>query len=222
MFGYRLKSFKVNHSVTCYGYTFEVESQYERFCLVNDAVYIAKEQNGDWTATGKQFQVPYVFKKLFSHEPLIFSDYCETKSVTKGDIYLNMKKGDKDDYIFVGRVGQFTPMKEGGILVRKVGDKYHAVTGTKRPNGNPYLWLESETVKSLKLEDNIDSSHYDRLVDEAVKTISEYGDFEVFTTIDLEKVPTTIAGELAGTNADIYVIDEEIMNPPEDTPPWEE
>jgi hypothetical protein len=59
-------------------------------------------------------------------------------------------------------------------------------------------------------------------VDEAVKTISEYGDFEVFTTIDLEKVPTTIAGELAGTNADIYVIDEEIMNPPEDTPPWEE
>lgn len=205
-----------------FGYTFEVESQYERFCLVNDAVYIAKEQNGDWTATGKQFQVPYVFKKLFSHEPLIFSDYCETKSVTKGDIYLNMKKGDKDDYIFVGRVGQFTPMKEGGILVRKVGEKYHAVTGTKRPNGNPYLWLESETVKSLKLEDNIDSSYYDRLVDEAVKTISEYGDFEVFTTIDLEKVPTTIAGELAGTNADIYVIDEGIMNPPEDKPPWEE
>ena len=25
MFGYRLKSFKVNHSVTCYGYTFEVD-----------------------------------------------------------------------------------------------------------------------------------------------------------------------------------------------------
>ena len=25
LFGYRLKSFKVNHSVTCYGYTFEID-----------------------------------------------------------------------------------------------------------------------------------------------------------------------------------------------------
>ena len=44
-----------------YGYTFEHEATYEKMCLVNDAVYIAKYKDGGWTATGTQFQVPYVF-----------------------------------------------------------------------------------------------------------------------------------------------------------------
>lgn len=95
-----------------YGYNFEHEATYDRMCLVNDAVYIAKydtkercetrygyipEKNGDhggeWTATGAQFQHPYVFKTLFSGEPLEFYDYCETKSVT-GDsaMYLDMNE----------------------------------------------------------------------------------------------------------------------------------
>ena len=73
-----------------YGYNFEHEATYDRMCLVNDAVYIAKYQNGEWTATGTQFQVPYVFKKLFSHEEITFDDKCETKSVSKGSIYLDM------------------------------------------------------------------------------------------------------------------------------------
>lgn len=77
-----------------YGYTFEHEATYEKMCLVNDAVYIAKyADTGEWTATGTQFQVPYVFKTLFSHEPIEFSDMCETKSVT-GDsaLYLDMNE----------------------------------------------------------------------------------------------------------------------------------
>ena len=45
-----------------YGYTFEHEATYDRFCLVNDAVYVAKYKDGDWTATGTQFQIPYVLK----------------------------------------------------------------------------------------------------------------------------------------------------------------
>lgn len=185
-----------------YGYTFEVESVYERFCLVNNAVYIAKEKDGKWTATGKQFQVPFVFKTLFSHEPLIFEDFCETKEVKKGDMYLNMRKDDKDNYVFIGRVGRFTPVKDGGILCRKIGDKYHAVTGTKRTNGDPYLWLESEAVKDKweKIEEIVDKSYYERLVNEAVKTISNYGDFEQL-----------IANDILEGN----------MNPPE-KPPWEE
>ena len=65
-----------------YGYEFEHEATYERMCLVNDAVYIAKYDNGEWTATGTQFQIPYVFKKLFSKEDILFDDLCETKSVT--------------------------------------------------------------------------------------------------------------------------------------------
>lgn len=44
------------------------------------------EEGGEWTATGTQFQVPYVFKTLFSKEPIEFSDLCETKSVSKGAI----------------------------------------------------------------------------------------------------------------------------------------
>lgn len=82
-----------------WGYNFEVESIYERICLVNDAVYIAKcsndPENGDeaghWTATGAQFQHPYVFKSLFSKEPIKFVDLCETRSV-KTDMYLDMNE----------------------------------------------------------------------------------------------------------------------------------
>ena len=93
------------------GYEFEVEHEWEKICLVNDAVYVGKvtetdkdwlkackkaEKKGEpkptrWTATGTQFQVPYVFKTLFSHEPLIFDDYCETKSVTSA-LYLDFNE----------------------------------------------------------------------------------------------------------------------------------
>ncbi len=75
-----------------YGYDFEHEATYEKMCLVNDAVYVAKDaSDGHWTATGTQFQVPYVFKKLFSHEPIEFSDLCETKSVST-NLYLDMNE----------------------------------------------------------------------------------------------------------------------------------
>jgi hypothetical protein len=78
-----------------YGYTFEHEATYERMCLVNDAVYVAKYDDGSWTATGTQFQVPYVFKTLFSKEPIEFSDMCETKSV-KSALYLDMNENLPD------------------------------------------------------------------------------------------------------------------------------
>ena len=78
-----------------YGYTFEHEATYEKMCLVNNAVYIAKYEDGDWTATGAQFQVPYVFKSLFSKEPIEFEDMCETKSV-KTALYLDMNENLPD------------------------------------------------------------------------------------------------------------------------------
>ena len=40
--------------------------------------------------------------------------------------------------------------------------------------------LESETVQLLGKEKDIDRSYYDGLVDDAVETISKYGDFERF------------------------------------------
>ena len=211
-----------------YGYTFEHEATYERMCLVNDAVYIAKYKDGkhagEWTATGKQFAVPYVFKKLFSREDIEFDDMCETFAVSKGDLYLDMneklpdvshyekelekldKKFKKDpwegycdesdilkekiaeghDLHFVGRVGQFCPIKPGnggGVLYRVNDGKNYAA-----PGSTGFRWIESEVVKGNI--DIIDRSFYNKLVDDAVDTISKYGDFEWFISNDpYDKTP---------------------------------
>lgn len=176
-----------------YGYDFDHEATYEKMCLVNNAVYIAryldketcldmygyvpsKQKSGKWTATGTQFAVPYVFKTLFSHEPIIFSDLCETKSVTSS-IYIDMDPEGDHDYKFVGKCGRFTPVKfGGGTLMRKTNDKYSAVTGTKG-----YLWLESTDAETLPPE-VIDHSYYISMVDAAKDAISKYGDFEAFAS----------------------------------------
>lgn len=212
-----------------YGYNFEHEATYDRMCLVNDAVYIAKYKDGkhagEWTATGTQFQVPYVFKTLFSKEDIAFEDMCETKSVSSS-LYLDMNEdlpdvseqekglekfikrckdagiipdlsgnsgdGELDDliaqiakghnYIFIGKVGSFCPIKEGcggGLLMREKDGKYYAATGSKG-----YRWLESEMVKELSKEADINRSYYDNMVSDAVDTISQYGDFEWFVSDD--------------------------------------
>lgn len=267
-----------------YGYEFEHEATYNRICLVNDAVYIAKYESpekcmqlygyvpGDnaeaaeeghyWTATGTEFQVPYIFKTLFTHEPIEFNDFCETKSVMKGAIYIDMNEDPKfvdvtaeekivadceslqnainrfytqssafkrsDDissdkklvdkirsferkynidlpiydnleekladfkagyaekvakghnYIFVGRVGQFCPIRDGmggGELYRKSDDKYAALAGTKG-----WRWLESEIVKTLGKEDAISTEYWKERVEEAKNDISKYGDFDFFVS----------------------------------------
>lgn len=163
-----------------YGYDFEHEVTYEKFCLVNDAVYIAKDTNGKWHAIGAQFSHPYVFKTLFSGEPIEFNDLCETKSVTTA-LYLDMNEDLPDgehDYHFVGKAGLFCPIKPGaggGLLMREKEGKYYAATGTKG-----YRWLEAEMVKELNKEDDIDLTYHRTLVDNAIKTISKYGDFEWF------------------------------------------
>lgn len=236
-----------------FGYSFDTEAEFSKFCLVNDAVYVAKfkdpeinKKTGEkkwWTATGTQFQVPYVFKTLFSKQPITFDDMCETKSVSSA-IYLDMNENLEDvswyenlknirkknvnrltsteskllnennhisdeeldatiskghDYIFVGKVGQFCPIKagcNGGVLLREVVDKntgergYAAATGSKG-----YRWLESEMVRVLGKEDDIDQTYYRDMVDEAVSTISQYGDFEWFTSDDDGIPPWDAAGE---------------------------
>ena len=167
-----------------YGYDFEHEATYDKMCLVNKSTYIAKyatgKHAGEWTATGAQFQQPYVFKTLFSHEPLIFDDLCETKN-TKTAFYLDMNEKlgeDEHDYRFIGRAGQFTPVKPGvggGRLVREQDGKYYSAT-----DADGYRWMESETVRKFGLEEYIDRSFYDSKVNDAINDISEYGDFEWF------------------------------------------
>lgn len=172
----------VNEFGKKYGYKFEHEATYEKMCLVNDAVYIAKYKDGKkagkWTATGAQFGHPYVFKKLFSGEEITFEDLCETKSVTSS-MYLDFNEDlepDDHKYVYVGKVGSYYPVREGcngGILTREKEGKHYAVGGTKG-----YRWKEAEVVKNLGLEDQIDSSYHQALADAAIDNISKYGDFK--------------------------------------------
>lgn len=243
-----------------YGYNFEHESTYEKMCLVNDAVFIAKylkpskcekrygyvpsknkknyEKHGGWTATGAQFQHPYVFKRLFSKEEITFDDMCETKATSKGALYLDMnetlpdtrqfekelEKVNKEiaqdmaaaydtflipklteedykitcpkswklkkeleseiakghNYVFIGRVGQFVPVKQGydgGLLVREQDGKYYFATGAKG-----YRWKEAEIIRNTAWNDQIDETYFRYLVDESVGAISVYGDFDNFVS----------------------------------------
>ena len=192
-----------------YGYNFEHEATYEKMCLVNDAVYVARYTEPEeceayygyipsdnaktvkkepevrrWTTTGTQFQVPYVFKTLFSHEPIEFRDMCETKSVTSA-LYLDMEDGK--DYRFVGRVGLFCPMKEGygGTLYRQTENKKTGEKGWANATGTKgWKWLEAEDVKEQHLEDFIDRGYYRKLVDDARASIANYGDLERFISDD--------------------------------------
>lgn len=245
-----------------YGYTFEHEATYDKMCLVNDAVYIAKysspekcremygyipEKNGKaakknafWTATGAQFAQPYVFKRLFSKEEITFYDLTEIKSVTTA-LYLDMNEdlpddkefvkelkrirdrikkramavsdsvdisvlsnpdsaasGDEKerieylkgeiakchDYQFVGRIGNFIPVKKGGgLLVRKNGDSYAAAGGTIG-----YRWLEAEAVPSENI-DIVDTTYHKSLVQKALENMEQYGNVDWFLGDDPIPLP---------------------------------
>jgi hypothetical protein len=152
-----------------YGYTFEHEATYERFCLVNDAVYVART-DGKWSATGAQFLHPIVFKSLFSGEDLEGSDYVEVKQVAKGNMYLVSE--DSDERQFVGRFGAFVPVLLGRKLLRVDGDKEYAVTGTKG-----HLW-ELEGYAHTK---EVDFEYFQKLVDAGRETIEKFGSYAEFT-----------------------------------------
>lgn len=189
-----------------YGYNFELENHFDRIALVNDAVYIAKCADDDpewldecdkamkkakelkkpyipptqWTATGTQFAVPYIFKSLFSKEEITLDDMCETKSCNTS-LYLDFNEdleADQHNMVFVGKVGQFCPVVDGvggGLLMREQGEKFNAVTGTKG-----YRWKESEVVRVNNLVDQINRDYYRKLCDDAVDTINKFGSFEEF------------------------------------------
>lgn len=160
-----------------YGYDFEHEATYAKMVLVNKAVYIAKyafPHEGEWTATGKQFQEPYVFKKLFTKEPIEFEDFIQTKQV-KTAMYLKFPDGAKH---FVGKVGSFVPIKaeRGGaelLRMNNEGEIKDAVVGTKG-----YHWKEAEMVRFMHQEQDVDTSYAEMLADEAKQAIEQFVDLE--------------------------------------------
>ena len=213
-----------------YGYSFEHEATYDRMCLVNDAVYIArhakdsdeyvkdckkaekegKPQPTPWTATGTQFQVPYVFKSLFSKEKVEFEDLCETKTVTSA-LYLDMNENlmnvsdwekeyqklmkqeivNEDDKT---RLEQLIAQGHRYIFIGKAGLFCPVKPGCgggllmREKDGKYYAatgtkgyrWKEAETVRNLGLENEIDTGYFQSLADDAKKAIEQYEDFERF------------------------------------------
>jgi len=170
-----------------YGYEFEHEGTYEKICLINDADFIGRKKTGPqvakWEAIGAKFSQPYVFKTLFSHEPIQFKDKCVTKEVTSA-LYLDF--GDENEAmalqkrgkVFVGRAGSFCPIligKGGGQLLREKDGKFYSANGA-----TGYYWMESDIVKTLGKEKDIDVSYFKKLVDKALSDISKFGDVEWF------------------------------------------
>ena len=197
-----------------YGYIFEVEEKFEKICLMNRAVYVAKEFEDSpayldrleknpnasrWTATGGTAkEQPYVLKKLFSGEETTIADLPQKKKAQKGALYLDFNEDFPDitaekkeleklkkknlpeskdriaaledyiskqhDYRFIGRVGQFVPIKPGcggaELLCNRDG-KYVAVAGS-----TGYRFKEYAYVVANHLEDEIDMSFYDNMCEE--------------------------------------------------------
>ncbi|AVD99486.1 DNA primase/polymerase [Streptomyces phage Bing] len=180
-----------------YGYSFKHEATYSKMCLVNDAVYVAyKSYDADgktgWTATGAEFKHPYVFKTMFTHEPIRFQDLCETKQVRNGGaMYLRYTHADGtvEDH-HVGRSGSFLPVKNEGherltgrelLVIKGEGEaqKVSAVQGTKG-----YLWVESEMVREI-YGDVLDRMTFERLEDavEGTGSLVDFVDMAYFANV---------------------------------------
>ena len=232
-----------------YGYTFEHEATYDRMCLVNNAVYIAKykdpaeceklygyipgdnkKHGGEWTATGTQFAVPYVFKKLFSKEDIVFEDMCETFSVAKGDLHLDMNEKlpdvsmlEKELATLVKKNDNPERQEELKELIAKGHDlRFVGRVGQFSPilpgnnagvlyrvnDGKNYAasgttgfrWLESEMVKELHMENCVDRSFYDKLANDAIDAIANVGDYEWFVSDDPYDAPPFVGGKMIKQN----------------------
>ena len=170
-----------------YGYDFEVEHIFERLALVNKAVLIGKveeneawgKESGTWEAIGAQFAEPYVYKYVFTKEPIDAVDFAITKQV-KSIIYI----GDE----FVGKVAQVYASKSGQELkrvqVRNGEETLAYVTGSKGFNWRLYSeWRGKEDV---------DLSYYDGLVKDAVTDISKVSSSPELTKWFFEDANTNI------------------------------
>lgn len=151
-----------------YGYTFEHECTYDRIALVNDAVYIAKyaslekcyklygkkyvesekdickknkKKEGKWEATGTQFAVPYVYKTLFSHEEIVFDDLCETKSVSQGELYLDMNEDLPDVSEFEKELSKLESKYKKGELSDTTFEPEYKRLSDEIAKGHSYIFV---------------------------------------------------------------------------------
>lgn len=142
----------------------------------------------------------FKYISIFSQEPIVFDDYTQTKSVTSPALmYLDFNETLPEGehyYKHIGRVGSFVPVMPntgGGLLLRYKDDKYTSVVGTKG-----HRWKESELVKNLGQEDQIDLLYFNTLVNDAIHTIEKFGPIDDLIDYDLRRTYEKEEEELIG------------------------
>ena len=125
---------------------------------------------------------------------------------------LREKIAEGHNYQFVGRVGQFTPIKDGAggaILLREDANKMKK-TGEQEfasaTGADGYRWMESEMVKVNHKEADIDRTYYDYLVSNARYEIAQYGDVEWFVSDDPYTPERIHPWETAEDDAKIFAV----------------
>lgn len=146
-----------------YGYTFEHEDTYTRLALVNKSTYICQDQEGEWHATGAQFQDPYVFKTLFTKESLTKADFFVTKEVKNASVFLGEK--------FIGRLAEVYASQTGEELLRVADEKKGYISGTKG-----YKWKLSKDWEGHK---DLDMTYYKDMLEKAIEAITKIGDISI-------------------------------------------
>lgn len=168
-----------------YGFEFEVEDEWKRIAVINKAVLIGETVDGKWKAVGAQFDFPYVYKSLFSREPLELEDYMVTNQV-QGHIYEgnlpDIRPGEtqkaykerikeyniKENMDFVGKFFYGYASKTGNDIIRLDSDTNRSgyVGGSKG-----FKWKHA---KEISLQD-IDMEFYHKKVREAVSALNKVG-----------------------------------------------
>ena len=227
-----------------YGYTFEHEATYDRMCLVNQSTYIAKYKDGkhagEWTATGAQFAVPYVYKKLFTREPIVFDDMCETKSVTSA-LYLDMNEDLPDVSKYEDEVKKLDAKyrDEEGCYPFDIDDKivelkakietghdYHFVGRVGRfcpiktgCGGGVLVRQAADKYGNIKYNSATGADGYRWLESEMVEKLEKQGDIDrsYYDTLVDDAVETI---EKYG-DFEMFVSDEPYISRNHNLPPWE-
>jgi hypothetical protein len=157
---------------------------FDDYCMTfstKDALYLDMNEGYKDVSTEEK-RLNYLDRKLKKEEiPKGFNSLDEVeKEMGELDAIIRQSHNLK----FVGKTGQFTPVKEGtggGILYRVNNGKCYAVGGT-----DGYRWLESETVIKSGLQDHVELDYFRKLVDRAKDDISSLpgGNFEWFVADD--------------------------------------
>lgn len=163
-----------------FGYNFDHEANFDKLALTNKATIIGhiswhgKEKKiGTWEATGAQYAMPYVYKKLFSGEDIVEQDFFMLKSAkdpikftNKVTLGSNIEVSDNDR--FVGKNAYIYASKTGQNIYADRGETKAAITGTKG-----YLW---KLAAEYSGKDDVDIAYYDKLVSDGVDDIFDKGD----------------------------------------------